>query len=466
MWNTAWEYLIGLYSENQFLQGGIIIGGITSLGLYLKSYIPILWERIERYTKFYVTVEEHDSRRLYHFIEKWMREHHTNQYRNLKARLYEADYDKVQAPNPVTGGGDNRYFEDEYVNLSDSDDSIEEDTSPKSVLKLEQINDFFYIFYKKRYIRVSQSRERLEHASDFASMNVETYKFSSWFGKNQIRELLTEIVKWGESMEVKKIKKKTTSIYATTPDGETEFLHDIDIKELDKIIIKDKKGLLDDIDTFLKDRNWYKTRSIPYKRGYLFKGLAGNGKTTLSLSIAQYYDKDIIVANLSDMSNRGLERLFTQELNSRSILLLEDIDAMTKKRDNKDKSDVTKKEEVVSLSTVLNCLDGVFSKEGAIVIMTTNHPEMLDPALIRHGRVDYQFEITNPSKDSIEKYMSIFFESKVRLEGISNGKYLENISMVQVQNICIVNKEDTDKAINEVVELMKYEKKEVLISSQ
>ena len=42
----------------------------------------------------------------------------------------------------------------------------------------------------------------------------------------------------------------------------------------------------------------------------------------------------------------------------------------------------------VSLSTLLNCLDGYAMHEGTIIIMTSNHPEVLDPALIRPGRID------------------------------------------------------------------------------
>ena len=62
-----------------------------------------------------------------------------------------------------------------------------------------------------------------------------------------------------------------------------------------------------------------------------------------------------------------------------------------------------------NFSTLLNCLDGAFSKEGIITIFTTNHPERLDPALIRAGRMDYEFKISNPSVQKIEEYLDVFF---------------------------------------------------------
>jgi chaperone BCS1 len=67
----------------------------------------------------------------------------------------------------------------------------------------------------------------------------------------------------------------------------------------------------------------------------------------------------------------------------RSIILLEDVDAMFI-----DRTSVQKRKRGVTFSGFLNALDGVRSKDGTILIMTTNHREKLDPALIRPGRCD------------------------------------------------------------------------------
>jgi len=468
MWNEIQQYLTELYNQNQFLQGGVILGFVTSVGYYLKSLAPKIWSRMQRYSKFYVTVEQHESQRLYTFIERWFREHHEKQYRNLKATLYDQE-EEVSSPehksvlNPIKdklGDSDEPSPAGlEYASLS-ADNKDEIFVNKRSELKMEQINDYFYIIYNNRYIRVSQSRDKLEHAGSIMSMHVETYNFSSWFGKKAINKLLLEITNWGEEIESRKKEKTTTSIYTSTSYGETQYLQDVDIKQLDKVIIEGKNDLIKDIDSFTQNKEWYKSRSIPYKRGLLFEGLPGNGKTTLALSLAQYYKKDIIVANLSNMYNEGLERLFTQSLNSRKILLLEDIDAMAQ---NRQELEVTangvESKEKVDLSTLLNCMDGVFSKEGAMVIMTTNHPEKLDPALIRHGRVDYRFKITNPTVSSISKYVSLFFEDNIDFSDLLDGKYLENLSMVNVQDICIRNKDSRNFAVKTILSSMKMKSK-------
>lgn len=57
----------------------------------------------------------------------------------------------------------------------------------------------------------------------------------------------------------------------------------------------------------------------------------------------------------------------------------------------------------VTLSGLLNAIDGVASQEGRVLIMTTNHPELLDDALVRPGRVDMKIEFTRASKDQIRE---------------------------------------------------------------
>jgi chaperone BCS1 len=57
--------------------------------------------------------------------------------------------------------------------------------------------------------------------------------------------------------------------------------------------------------------------------------------------------------------------------------------------------------ERVTLSGLLNCLDGVHTPDGCLIFMTTNYRERLDPALIRPGRVDVQIEFTAATDDQI-----------------------------------------------------------------
>ncbi|MCJ1236697.1 hypothetical protein MMC14_004679 [Varicellaria rhodocarpa] len=181
-----------------------------------------------------------------------------------------------------------------------------------------------------------------------------------------------------------------------------------------------KQMLTSDMREYLhpRSRRWYSNRGIPYRRGYLLTGPPGTGKTSLCFALAGLFSLSIYVVSLNakSLTEDSLATLF-RDLPWRCIVLLEDIDAagLTNKRSDDPPSEAEKdpnqpnqpKEGAVangttssetptaptppagiSLSAFLNIIDGVASGEGRILVMTTNHIEKLDPALLRPGRVD------------------------------------------------------------------------------
>ncbi|CAI7626047.1 unnamed protein product [Penicillium pancosmium] len=151
-----------------------------------------------------------------------------------------------------------------------------------------------------------------------------------------------------------------------------------------------KNEILRDVDEFLDQdmQGWYAERGIPYKRGYLLFGPPGTGKSSFSLSLAGKHELDIYTLQLSNISDSTLMRLFS-ELPPHCVVLLEDVDtAGVGRRDSVDADQDNESKSAVTLSGLLNVLDGVSSQEGRILIMTTNHIEHLDEALIRPGRSD------------------------------------------------------------------------------
>ncbi|KKZ60646.1 hypothetical protein EMCG_04692 [[Emmonsia] crescens] len=120
-------------------------------------------------------------------------------------------------------------------------------------------------------------------------------------------------------------------------------------------------------------------------------GAPGTGKSSFSLSVARRFELDIYVLNLSSIDDSRLNSLFSQ-LPPHCVILLEDIDAAstTRTEDSETTENAGQAVGNVSLSALLNALDGVSSQEGRLLIMTTNHIERLDDALIRPGRVNRQ----------------------------------------------------------------------------
>ncbi|KAH9991153.1 P-loop containing nucleoside triphosphate hydrolase protein [Russula vinacea] len=186
-----------------------------------------------------------------------------------------------------------------------------------------------------------------------------------------------------------------------------------------------KEMLLADCRDFLRSEDWYAERGIPFRRGYLLHGVPGSGKTSLIHSLAGELGLDIYVVSLSSkgMSDNTLSTLMGN-VPSRCILLLEDLDAAFTRGITRDSTSTgaptapTKAAaeandgSTLSLSGLLNSLDGVAAAEGRLLFATTNHIERLDPALSRPGRMDVWINFTNATKWQAEGIFKCFFPSR------------------------------------------------------
>jgi chaperone BCS1 len=188
-----------------------------------------------------------------------------------------------------------------------------------------------------------------------------------------------------------------------------------------------KKNLLEDMRDYLHPytQRWYSNRGIPYRRGYLLYGPPGTGKSSLSFAIAGYFKLKIYIVSLNSlaMNEENLGTLFS-ELPKQCVVLLEDIDTagLTHTRQRPTTEEEEAKPKIpqapgttttnpanpptnnggrISLSALLNIIDGVAATEGRILIMTTNHLEKLDAALIRPGRVDMTIKFDLATTDMI-----------------------------------------------------------------
>jgi SpoVK/Ycf46/Vps4 family AAA+-type ATPase len=186
-------------------------------------------------------------------------------------------------------------------------------------------------------------------------------------------------------------------------DEENAFndLNDIGIWGKDSIHLRDlDSGLNSDIENFVNSEDEYNRFGIPYKLTFLLTGIPGSGKTSLIKAICKKFKFNLYMLSFSKKFDNNSLIHAIKNIESESILLIEDIDCLFNKRTSTDDT-------MISFSNLLNVLDGILYKHGSIIFLTTNHPEKLDHALIRIGRIDNIFELNYPSKNDIK---NLFFD--------------------------------------------------------
>lgn len=252
-----------------------------------------------------------------------------------------------------------------------------------------------------------------------------------------------------------------TQLIYTNVNGEWKSSPSNNTRKMDTIVLKKglKDNIKDDLQLFLNSEEWYKERDVPYTRGYLFYGHPGTGKTSMIKGMSLFSKRHIHYLMLNEIkSDSELIELLKKINYKDTILVIEDIDAMasivksrdielsdnstsytdinsdsdndnnTKKHKNKlnkkhkktkesDKNSEPDKNNkslsTLTLSGLLNAIDGVFTCDGRILIMTTNHPEVLDSALIRPGRIDSKYLFDNCNKEQIKGLYEMFFNIPV-----------------------------------------------------
>jgi hypothetical protein len=184
---------------------------------------------------------------------------------------------------------------------------------------------------------------------------------------------------------------------------------------------KEIEKLINIISLWVKSKDWYKEKSIPWKKGWLLYGIPGTGKTALARAFAEDLDLPIYFFSLNQMTNNDLINAWqSMQLNVPCIALIEDIDNVFDKRKNiaqftpfmfgnqfsqngnSDKSN--SKDNILTpltFDTLLNCIDGVDKTDGVFTIITTNDLSKIDEAIGKPRRLEdgtLEFVSTRPGR--------------------------------------------------------------------
>jgi chaperone BCS1 len=132
----------------------------------------------------------------------------------------------------------------------------------------------------------------------------------------------------------------------------------------------------DDFERFLRSRAWFRKQRLSYRRSYLLHGPPGNGKTSVTRIMASHPAISAFTLNFSmpELGDRDVSELFAAAARaSPALVIIEDLDRLFGREGQIDRRDQeADNRTAITLPHLLNCLDGLYSGEGVIVVATAN----------------------------------------------------------------------------------------------
>lgn len=423
---------------NPFMSGGFVLmitGGIIA---YARNLPGRLWGQLK--SQFVVTVEIANNDPLFDWITLWLNDHpYSQRTRNLIATTLRGEYS-------YSGDGNGA-----MVSPTKSSDAFDV-LQPRLVMTPARGNHL--LWYKRRLLWLSRSKGEatpngggMEKPGNTVRWGVETYLVRT-FGRSQLlaRECLMEVMESAAKAQEKKISAFVT-VY-----GGWRRLNTFAPRKLDSVVLPlgFSESILADIKEFIAEAPWYQEMGIPYHRGYLFYGIPGTGKTSLVAALAGELRMNLYILSLGseEMTDERFACLIS-EVPARSFMVLEDVDAAFAARKRKSEEANAPSGTGLTLTGVLNALDGFMAKEGSLIFMTTNHLDLLDPALIRPGRVDRKEEFGFATADQAERMFARFFPTacKEEMEMFAEGVGGIGMTMAQIQQYLLDNRKSKGRAI-------------------
>lgn len=409
---TSW--VTDQVKHNQFF-GGMIGGGIMTSGFMMLKGFP---KRIHHYSKYQLTVSMtiDSSDPLFSFVEQWIAQKMGKKARHVK--LF---------GNKVHNGS------------SDDEIAVAHDSGEYTYnYYLTPDHGSYWFWYKKRIYHMERSSNS-DAATTSSALDSIGRKFESITLSTTGRDpsIFKDIV--NECYEF--IGKRETIKFFMSDRYGWKALNSLLPRKMESVYIDDglKQDLINDVQHFLDNKQWYRDRNIPWRRGYMFYGTPGTGKTTLAIALASYFNIPLYSINLGSIGSDAELIDNIRSIPQKTICLIEDIDVGVNDQIKRNDQEETKQK--FSLSSLLNALDGVYATDGRLLIITTNDLSKLDPALIRPGRVDKKIEFNQIGNKQIIDMFHNFYGIPLVLD--KNYKVIPS----QLQQEILENVTQPDKVI-------------------
>lgn len=393
MLDALWN-LIQAQFNNQLFVGGFVLGLMGLLAAWLRKVPGMLWSYFNRV--FIVTAVIDSRNDLFSALITWL--------------------------NDLPFGRTSRFFTVIQEN-ADPDDESSANGLPQL---LYSPAPGFHVFWFQGHLMW------IEREVNMNLQVVDTLRIHVLFGSRRYLEtLLDDVLKRTYSRLANHTLMFTVDNWAESwRKADARPRRDITSVVLDGEI---RQRLLDDVRSFFSKRSWYAQMGIPWRRGYLLYGPPGTGKTSMAFALAGELHLNLCWLSLTNPKlNDQTIAMLLQKTPARSLILIEDVDAFFAARQKQDDRIA------VSFSGLLNALDGVAAQEGRIIFLTTNHREILDPALIRPGRIDVEFKLDLASREQVATMLLRFhMDKKQEIEQLASELPERALSPAQIQQVLL-----------------------------
>jgi chaperone BCS1 len=363
-----------LSGQNQFASGGLLLMIVGAVGVYLRSLPLRLWSWLTYQCSMLLTVNDDDT------AFEWMKEWFLEQPFLKKVRWLDVDTSlRGDEASLIPAPGRHRFW---YSGRP------------------------FWVWFTRKEDAVGWTPRRMESLT-FRTIGRDT---------KLLERFVNDVVACHKS-------KQRKASYLYQYDERWFYVHAYAPRRLESVILKpnEREDLVSDIRQFRESRERYGVLGVPYHRGYLLYGPPGTGKTSLASGLAAEFGMSIYAINLTELNDQKLKRAVST-VPENSVILFEDIDSMkvggrrSRVDDESKKSRLAKEAKSesgdrygVTLSGLLNVLDGFHAPENVLFLMTTNKIEALDAALLRPGRIDYRLYMGRATESQkVELYRRFF----------------------------------------------------------
>jgi chaperone BCS1 len=370
------EFLKKIMTEqNQFATGGLLLMIVGGLGVFLKAVPQKLWDWCVSQTTMMITVKDDDA--AFAWVKEWFLE------QKFLKRIRRVDLDT---------------------------------TLRREQLAFIPAPGLHWFWYSGRPFRVEFHRS--EDTRGWSTKRSEELTFRT-IGRKQtfLKQFVDEIVECHRKNAGKISSLFVHDEYWTKAEGYVP-------RRLESVILKrgEKEQLVFDVEKFKASKERYCNLGVPYHRGYLLYGPPGTGKTSLVSALAARFGMSVYFVSLTDFNDKSLLKAM-KDIPQNSVILFEDIDCVKTGKARLDPEKWARKPEPgkpadkanpldgfgVTLSGLLNALDGFNAPEDVLFVMTTNKIETLDEALLRPGRIDYRLYLGKADDEQkIELYGRFF----------------------------------------------------------